>query len=224
MIEFKNGNIFNTECEVIVNTINCVGFMGAGIAYEFKLKFPDMYDKYKEFCDDGSIDIGKLWIYKTNKQVGFKKVLNFPTKKHYKFPSKIEYLRLGLDKFIRSYKSLNIKSIAFPLLGADKGGLDQDLVIKVMKEYLEKVDILVEIWSFDKNAKENVLEYVIKSFDTYDNKTLKSKLKGRISENVLEEIRNTLKEEQIVRMLDLGRIKGVGETALSSLMRFSYGI
>lgn len=223
MIEFKKGNIFNTECEVIVNTINCVGFMGAGIAYEFRLKFPDMYEKYKEFCDNGSIDIGKLWIYRTKKNNGFKRVLNFPTKKHYKYPSKLEYIRLGLDKFIKSYRSLGIESIAFPLLGVNKGGLDEEIVIRVMKEYLEKVDILIEIWSFDKNAKDDVLEGVIKAFDMYNNKILKTKLDGKISENVLEKIRNTLKEKQVVRVLDLGGIKGVGENALSRLMRLSYG-
>ncbi|KAL1029109.1 macro domain-containing protein [Haemophilus influenzae] len=82
MIEFKKGNIFSTQCDVIVNAVNCVGVMGAGIALEFKIRFPEMFKKYKEFCDNGSLDIGKLWIYSiSNKKFGFNRILSFPTKK-----------------------------------------------------------------------------------------------------------------------------------------------
>ena len=81
MIEIKKGNIFTTKCHTIVNTVNTVGVMGAGIAYEFKLRFPEMFEKYKSFCDSGHIDIGNLWIYKLTKNDNemYEYILNFPT-------------------------------------------------------------------------------------------------------------------------------------------------
>ena len=66
MIIKKTGNIFTTQCQTIVNTINCVGVMGAGIAYEFRLRDPEMFERYKELCQNKTIDIGKLWIYNVN--------------------------------------------------------------------------------------------------------------------------------------------------------------
>ena len=92
MIEFKKGNIFTTECDVIVNTVNCSGVMGAGIAYEFRLRYPDMFYKYKELCDKKLLMIGRLWIYSLSEDDIFKekycRVLNFPTKNFWKLPSK----------------------------------------------------------------------------------------------------------------------------------------
>ena len=68
MIEFKKGNIFSTQSDVVVNAVNCVGVMGAGIALEFKLRFPDMFSKYQNFCKSGALDIGKLWFELPNKK------------------------------------------------------------------------------------------------------------------------------------------------------------
>ena len=122
MIEIKKGNNFTSNCHTIVNTVNCVGIMGAGIAYEFKLRFPKMFQKYQQFCSNGSIDIGNLWIYKLTKydNENYEYILNFPTKNHWKYPTKIEYLEKGLQKFIDTYKQKKILSIAFPLLGQVK--------------------------------------------------------------------------------------------------------
>jgi O-acetyl-ADP-ribose deacetylase (regulator of RNase III) len=101
MIEIKQGNIFTTQCQSIVNTVNCVGIMG--IAYEFKLRFPDMFEKYKSFCEKGLLDIGNLWVYKLTEfdNEKYEYILSFPTKKHWKYPSKEEYLERGLEKFVR---------------------------------------------------------------------------------------------------------------------------
>ena len=92
--------------------------MGAGIAYEFRLRYPQMYIKYQKYCSDKAINIGTLWIYKGKD----KNILNFPTKHDWKFPSKENYLKQGLQKFIDTYKQRGITSIAFPILGADRGG------------------------------------------------------------------------------------------------------
>ena len=129
-ITIINGNIFNTKAQTIVNTVNCVGVMGKGIALVFKLRYPSMFDIYQDFCKQGLIGIGKLWIYKGDARDPW--VLNFPTKTHWKLPSKYEYIEKGLQKFVETYKEKGITSIAFPLLGANNGGLDGKKVEELM--------------------------------------------------------------------------------------------
>ena len=79
-IKIISGNIFTSKCQTIVNTINCVGVMGAGIALECRLRYPEMYKKYVELCENREISIGILWLYKSEDRW----ILNFPTKKHWK--------------------------------------------------------------------------------------------------------------------------------------------
>lgn len=100
-ITFVKGNIFNTKAQTVVNTVNCVGVMGKGIALVYKLRYPKMFDIYKEYCHQHLIGIGKLWIYKGDKNDPW--VLNFPTKFHWKYPSKYEYVEKGLQKFVETY-------------------------------------------------------------------------------------------------------------------------
>ncbi len=95
----RKGNIFSSRCQTIVNTVNCVGIMGAGIALECRLRYPLMFDQYAKLCADAKLDIGQLWIYRAPERW----VLNFPTKKHWRYPSKVEYLHLGLQKFMQTY-------------------------------------------------------------------------------------------------------------------------
>lgn len=143
MITIVNGDLFNSKAQTIVNTINCVGAMGKGIALEFKKRYPEMYSKYLKLCDEGLIKIGSLWLYKTPE----KWVLNFPTKDDWRNKSKVEYLELGLKKFVTTYKEKGITSIAFPLLGANNGGLNPSLSLDLMKNYLNQCDIPIEIYN-----------------------------------------------------------------------------
>jgi O-acetyl-ADP-ribose deacetylase (regulator of RNase III) len=138
-LSYKKGNLFTSSAQTIVNTVNCVGIMGAGIALEFKYRYPEMYKKYVELCKNNQIQTGRLWLY--NKDINRKWVLNFPTKKDWKHPSKLEYLESGLEKFLKFYKERNITSIAFPLLGAQNGGIDPEQSLTTMKNYLSKCDI-----------------------------------------------------------------------------------
>jgi O-acetyl-ADP-ribose deacetylase (regulator of RNase III) len=153
-IEIRKGNIFNAKSQTIVNTVNCVGVMGKGIALVFKLRYPYMYDIYREHCKNKLIGIGKLWLYKGEQQAPW--VLNFPTKFHWKYPSKIEYLEKGLAKFVDTYKSQGITSIAFPLLGTYNGGLDKEEVLSLMEKYLQNCEIPVEIWEYDPTAPDDL--------------------------------------------------------------------
>ena len=148
MIKIKRGNIFASKCDCIVNTINCVGYMGRGIALEMSIRFPDMEKEYKKQCNLERIQIGSLWLYEP--QGGTQKILNFPTKTDYKYPSKIEYLEEGLKTFRKEYRSYGIKSVAFPILGAQNGKIDFNMALDLMSRYLSNLDDLdVEIYIFD---------------------------------------------------------------------------
>ena len=144
-ITFKKGNIFSSDKQTIVNTINCVGVMGKGVALGFRLRYPEMYEKYRELCKTKQIAIGKLWLYKQSRE-GLQWILNFPTKIHWKYPSKMEYLEAGLQKFVDTYEEKGITSIAFPLLGTHNGGLDKIEVLDTMHSFLEKCSIPIDIY------------------------------------------------------------------------------
>ncbi len=222
MIEFKKGNIFTTECDVIVNTVNCSGVMGAGIAYEFRLRYPEMFEKYKELCSKKLFSIGKLWIYSLSEKDIFKekyrRVLNFPTKNFWKFPSKEEYLVKGLTKFIETYKEKNISSIAFPLLGASKGGISEEVSIKIMKEYLEGLDIKIEIWHFDPKAEDDIYVYFKEVFNRIPENIIKEESGIRIQ--YIKRIKEALGNNEIRTMSGLSNIKGIGEVTLEKSFNY----
>lgn len=144
MITYIKGDIFTSECQTIVNTVNCLGVMGKGIALEYKKRYPEMFEIYKEFCKKKMLNIGLLYLYKSKKDK--KWILNFPTKYDWRKPSQYEYLEKGLQKFVDTYKQKGITSIAFPLLGTQNGCLDKEEVKKIMYEYLEDCDIQIEIY------------------------------------------------------------------------------
>jgi len=193
--------------------------MGAGIAYEFRLRYPDMFTKYKIFCDKNFITIGKLWIYDTNdKQIAYDKILNFPTKQDWKYPSKIEYLEQGLQKFCDTFKSKNITSIAFPLLGADRGGIDREKSFEIMDKYLNNLDIDVEIWYFDPNAKDDLYDDFKSKFLELDDETIKEQSKLRI--DFVKKIKEALMRNDINSLSGLLRVQGIGDTTLEKSFNF----
>ena len=149
MITYVDFSLFDSPCKVLVNTVNTVGVMGKGIAKEFKDIYPDMFAEYQSLCERGLIDIGNLWIYPTPN----KWVLNFPTKKHWKSPSKPEYLEAGLRKFARIYQEARIASVSFPMLGCGNGELDWEEQVKPrMEHYLRPLPIEIFIHMHDPNA------------------------------------------------------------------------
>jgi O-acetyl-ADP-ribose deacetylase (regulator of RNase III) len=218
MIIEKKGNIFTTEAQTIVNTINCVGVMGAGIAFEFKLRFPDMYSKYQMLCRHKQIDIGKLWIYNTPNNSSYKKILNFPTKYDWKQPSKIEYLEKGLEKFLETYKEKNITSIAFPILGSDKGGVDKNISLELMKKYLSQCDIDVEIWHFDPTAQDDLYQEFKKIFEGLSIDTLKQE--SKIRADIIKKIKIAMQKSEINSLSALLTQKGIGQKSLEKLFDF----
>jgi O-acetyl-ADP-ribose deacetylase (regulator of RNase III) len=144
MIHYVDGNIFESEAQTLVNTVNTVGVMGAGLAKQFKEIFPSMYSSYREMCDLKRLQVGRLHLYKTPN----KWVLNFPTKVHWNNPSKKEYIEQGLSTLAENYSRIGITSIALPSLGCGLGGLDFDLFVKPLIEWkLKKVNIPVYVYT-----------------------------------------------------------------------------
>lgn len=143
MITYVNGSLFEAPAKVLVNTVNTVGAMGKGIAQEFKRIYPEMFKRYQRFCETGQLTVGKLFLYRTD----HKWVLNFPTKEHWRNPSRLEYIETGLQKFCDRHVSLGITSIAFPALGCGNGELDYETQVKpLMEKYLEALPISVFIY------------------------------------------------------------------------------
>ena len=145
MIKYiNNGNIFNSNCEFIINPVNTVGFMGKGLALQFKNLFPNNFLKYRQHCLEGNLTIGKLLITTENN----KKIINFPTKEDWKNSSKLEYIILGLEKLEIAIERFNIKSIAFPKIGSGLGRLDWSLVLEEIKNFHQRInpDVIIEIY------------------------------------------------------------------------------
>lgn len=214
-ITFVKGNIFNTKAQTVVNTINCVGVMGKGIALVYKLRYPHMYDIYHNYCKQHLISIGKIWLYKGDEKDPW--VLNFPTKVHWKYPSKLEYIEAGLKKFVETYKERGISSIAFPLLGVNNGGLDKDLVMDLMVRYLKECDIPVEIYLYDPNAPDDLFETFKSNWMkiSYEQKKKMLKTNKRI-----ETIDSAITSEEIHSMIALIDCPGIGIKSMESCFDF----
>jgi O-acetyl-ADP-ribose deacetylase (regulator of RNase III) len=144
VIKVLTGNLFESKAQTVVNTVNCVGIMGKGIALEFKKRFPDMFKDYEERCKRKEVRLGRPYLYATMLPPH---VLNFPTKDHWSSASNLADIEKGLRYLLDHYKELGISSIAVPALGCGEGGLDWRLVGPVIYHYLSKLDIDVELYA-----------------------------------------------------------------------------
>ena len=210
-LKIISGNIFTSKCQTIVNTVNCVGVMGAGIALECRLRYPEMYKKYMALCENNQISIGKLWLYKA----GDRWILNFPTKRHWKYPSKIEYLNSGLRKFVDTYESKAITSIAFPLLGADKGGLNPDASLEIMKSYLHSLAIDIEIYRYDPESHDELYCQIHDWLFSQNLDQISSVT--RLRKDYVLRVIDAMKSPSIVQLNQLGHVKGIGVKTLEKL-------
>jgi O-acetyl-ADP-ribose deacetylase (regulator of RNase III) len=147
MLSYSRQSILASNAQTVVNTVNTVGVMGKGLAAEFKARYPDMYKRYRALCRQGKLKIGMLWLWKGHTQW----VLNFPTKVHWRNPSKLEYLESGLQKFVAEYDSRGIREISFPRLGCGNGGLQWELVKPLMEKYLRDLPIPIYIHDYEKD-------------------------------------------------------------------------
>lgn len=123
MIETTQGNLLEADAEALVNTVNCVGVMGKGIALQFKQAFPANFASYKKACDAGLVQPGKMLVIDTGAMLNPRYIVNFPTKRHWKGKSRLEDIDSGLLDLVAQVRRLGIGSIAIPPLGAGLGGL-----------------------------------------------------------------------------------------------------
>ncbi len=135
MLELTRGDILKADAEALVNTVNCVGVMGRGIALQFRKAFPENFKAYKSACDRKQLHPGMMFVYDLNRFQNPRYIVNFPTKRHWKGRSKIEDIEVGLEALVQEISKRNIRSIAIPPLGCGLGGLDWTRV----KQMIEKV-------------------------------------------------------------------------------------
>jgi O-acetyl-ADP-ribose deacetylase (regulator of RNase III) len=128
MIEHTRGNLLEADAEALVNTVNCVGYMGKGIALQFKQAFPENFEAYSRACKATQVQPGRMFVFETRAMIGPKYIINFPTKRHWKGKSRIEDIDMGLDALVEEVVRREIKSIAVPPLGCGLGGLDWNKV------------------------------------------------------------------------------------------------
>ncbi len=142
MITYVIGDLFHSPAKVLVNTVNVVGVMGKGIAKDFKAIFPEMFQDYQRLCEKKKLDVGKLFLWRGP----HKWVLNFPTKKHWRNPSKPEYIEAGLKAFAAGFARHSITSVAFPQLGCGHGELNwENQVQPLMEKHLGNLPIEIFI-------------------------------------------------------------------------------
>lgn len=137
-VEIKCGDMFEEHASVLVNTVNCVGVMGAGVALAFKKKYPDMYKEYRNLCNLGSIRPGKPHVWE--QQLLGKLIINLPTKDDWRNPSKLEYIELGLNFLYDFLKERGAVKVALPALGCGHGGLDFSIVSKMIEDKLGQLE------------------------------------------------------------------------------------
>lgn len=210
MLSLSNYSVFEQNADCIVNTVNCDGFMGKGLALEFASRYPKLEILYKEDCKNKLVQLNRLNLYNVDGQ----NILNFPTKLHYKMPSQIEWIEGGLHFFRNNYESLNIKSIAFPLLGASNGGLDPTTVLRLMEKTLSdlKIDVIV---CNNKEAGPKEMEMISK-FNSCDIHNVSKEIKLNIKQ--AESLKNF--QKKIKRFYDLQKLESIGKETYKKL--YSY--
>src|SRR5205809_1783936 len=144
MISVLVGDIFESKAQTLVNTVNCVGVMGAGVALEFKKRFPEYYDDYRKRCERGSVKLGYPYLYR---RLDFPWILSFPTKDHWKSMTKLSDIVQGLKWITRHYRAWGIESLAVPPLGSGHGQLEWRVVGPTLYRYLSQLETPVELYA-----------------------------------------------------------------------------
>src|ERR1039457_4378235 len=144
MVTTKTGDMFSSEAQTLVNTVNCVGVMGKGVALAFKERFPEMYRDYVRLCDARRVQLGEPYLYK---QLTGPWILNFPTKDHWRSVSRLSDIIRGLQYLEEHYEEWGITSLAVPPLGCGQGGLEWRVVGPTLYRHLSRLNIPVELYA-----------------------------------------------------------------------------
>ncbi len=145
-MEILIGDMFNSKAQTLINTVNCVGIMGKGIAADFKKRYPEMFDDYVARCQRGEVKPGVPYLFKTSSLFA-PQVINFPTKSDWRAASRVEDIEKGLKILVSKYKEWGVESIAVPPLGCGNGQLLWETVGPLIYQYLTKLDIPVKMYA-----------------------------------------------------------------------------
>lgn len=155
MIKFITGNLFESDADAFVNTVNTEGVMGKGIALQFKKQYPNNYKEYRAKCKKGDFTIGDLLFFEeANFATGSKWIINFPTKTTWRKPSEYSYIDNGLDTLVKEIGKYTINSIAIPPLGSGNGGLDWQIVKQKIIQKLAPLDLDITVYEPNTEVKE----------------------------------------------------------------------
>jgi O-acetyl-ADP-ribose deacetylase (regulator of RNase III) len=146
MLRYTQGNLLEAPAEALVNTVNEVGVLGKGIALQFRETFPDSARAYEEACKREEVKVGRVLLTETNDLTGHRWIIHFPTKKHWRNPSRMEWIHEGLRDLVRVVRAKGIRSLALPPLGCGSGGLEWTQVRREIEgafAELPNVDVLV---------------------------------------------------------------------------------
>lgn len=145
MLKYEVGDMMKSQADCLVNTVNCEGYMGKGIAYQFKLRFPQNNEDYVKACRNGRLYIGTVHYYVEDG----KTIINFPTKDKWREKSKMEYIEKGLDAMLEILPDLGVKTIAIPPLGCGNGGLEWGNVKQLLEDKLHNYQDRYEFIIFE---------------------------------------------------------------------------
>jgi O-acetyl-ADP-ribose deacetylase (regulator of RNase III) len=148
MITYKTGNLLEAPVEALVNAVNTVGVMGKGIALQFKNAFPENFRVYSDTVKSGSFHLGEVLVVPVKAIGSVRFVVNFPTKAHWQFPSKMEWIQSGLKDLQTKIQEYGIRSIALPRLGCGNGGLDWNQVRPQIEKELGDLDADIIVFSY----------------------------------------------------------------------------
>ena len=154
MINYTTGNLLESDAYCLVNTVNCEGYMGKGLAYQFQKAYPENNKAYIEACKKGELKVGKVFFFKEDGKI----IANFPTKDRWREPSKMEYIQEGLKDLLIKLLSYNISSVAMPPLGSGNGGLSWYEVRKEIEREFNSISQKIDITVYEpsNNIKINV--------------------------------------------------------------------
>lgn len=209
------GNLFASKADALVNTVNCVGVMGKGVALEFRRRFPEMFKAYQEVCKRGGLQPGSILPYRRSMPW----VLNFAVKNDWKHPSKIVWIEQCLEKFCAWYPKAGLQSVAFPWIGAMNGGIPLDKIQEITRKYLQDLeDIDIEVYTFDPNASDPLfdkLEEVKRKLSTTELK----KMTG-IRENQVAQMYEILDKPEVSSITHVVESRVLGKTSIDRLYSF----
>ncbi|MCE1247625.1 MAG: macro domain-containing protein [Firmicutes bacterium] len=213
-IKLIKGNLPDSQCQALINEINCDGIIGGGVQLEFRYRYPEIFRFYKHACENGKVIPGKLDFYYANDR---KTIINFPTKNHSRQPADINYIKKGLEQFVGAYKDRGIKSAAFPRLGTDNDELQWDEVKKVMYKYLKGLNIKIFIYEY-KPGEDLLFNSVRDNIKKLDPKEIPERF--LLDEASTALLINGLKSKTIKSFEDLRAIREIKQSSIQAVYDF----